>query len=104
MAVAQKPIRRTPSVKGGRGSRADIWALADAQAQFSELVRRARDNGPQRIRVSGDDEVVIIAAEELARLLPPVPERQPLVEFLQGLGLSELDVERERDRGRDVAV
>lgn len=102
--MAQKPIRRASSVKGGRGSRADTWALADAQARFSELVRRARDKGPQRIRIGGNDEVVIIAAEELARLLPPAPARQPLVEFLQGLDLNELDVERERDRGRDIAV
>jgi len=76
--------------------------LADAEAWFTEIVRRARGEGPQRVTIRGKDAVVIIAAEELARLLPPVPSRQPLVKFLQGLGLNELDVGRERDLGRDI--
>jgi prevent-host-death family protein len=42
--------------------------LLDAKARFSELVRRVRSEGPQRVTVHGRDEVVVISAEEFRRL------------------------------------
>lgn len=44
------------------------WPLQDAKARFSELVRRVRSEGPQHVTVHGRDEVVVISAEEFARL------------------------------------
>ena len=44
------------------------WLLKDAKAKFSELVRRVRSEGPQRVTVHGRDEVVIVSAEEFNRL------------------------------------
>lgn len=67
-------------------------------------MRRARTEGPQHVTVRGRDAVVVISVEELARLLPPKAPQQPLAAFLQGLGLDGLDLERERDLGRDVAL
>ena len=46
------------------------WKLEDAKARFSELVRRARDAGPQRVTVRGQDAVVVLSAAEYARLVP----------------------------------
>lgn len=43
------------------------WRLQDAKARFSELVRRASSEGPQRVTVHGRDAVVIIAAEDYDR-------------------------------------
>ena len=80
------------------------WRLEEAKARFSEVVRRARTDGPQRVTVRGQDAVVVIAVEELARLLPPVPAQQPLVAFLQGLDLGDVSIEREPDLGRDAAL
>lgn len=54
--------------------------------------------------VCGQDAVVVIAVEELARLLPPLPQLPPLVAFLQELELGDITVERECDLGRDVAL
>lgn len=83
---------------------AGAWRLEEAKARFSEVVRRARTEGPQHVTVRGQDAVVVISVEELARLLPqPVPQ-QTLVAFLQGLELGGIDLERERDLGRDVAL
>lgn len=48
--------------------RADQWALQDAKARFSELVRRAHSDGPQHVTVHGREEVVVISAEEFRRL------------------------------------
>ncbi|HLH50188.1 MAG TPA: type II toxin-antitoxin system Phd/YefM family antitoxin [Roseiarcus sp.] len=56
-----KPHRRDRAQPGQ-------WLLHDAKARFSELVRRVRSEGPQRVTVHGRDEVVVISAEEFRRL------------------------------------
>lgn len=80
------------------------WKLEDAKARFSELVRRARAEGPQRVTVRGKDAVVVIAVETLEKLLPSEKPRQNLVDFLQGLDLGDLDLTRDHDTGRDIAL
>ena len=74
------------------------WKLEDAKARFSELVRRARAEGPQRVTVRGADAVVVIAAEELDRLLPKSAEPVPFVAFMESLSVDGLDL------GRDPAL
>src|SRR5712691_11896308 len=92
------------SIKGGgtietyRG-----WKLEDSKARFSEVVRRARSEGPQRVTVRGKDAVVVISAEELERLLPP-EKRLPFVEFMESLHVEGLDLTREPDHGRDAEL
>lgn len=80
------------------------WKLQDAKARFSELVRRARTEGPQRVTVRGHDAVVVIAADELERLLPQTSDALPFVAFMESLSVDGLDLARERDVGRDVAL
>jgi antitoxin Phd len=77
------------------------WKLEDAKARFSEVVRRARSEGPQRVTVHGRDAVVVISVEELDRLWPQEP-RLPFVRFMEKLHLDGLDLTREPDQGRDV--
>lgn len=40
-----------------------MWALQDAKARFSELVRRAQTEGPQTVTVHGKPAVTITKAE-----------------------------------------
>lgn len=80
------------------------WSLQDAKARFSEVVRRAREQGPQRVTYRGEDAVVVIDVDDLRRLIPEERPSQDLVAFLQQSGLAEIDVVRERDRGRDVSL
>src|SRR5262245_36503978 len=47
------------------------WKLQDAKARFSEVVRRAQTEGPQRVTVHDKDAVVVISSEEYARMRPP---------------------------------
>ena len=77
------------------------WKLEDAKARFSEVVRRAHSEGPQHVTVRGRDSVVVISTEELERLTRANPKK-PFVEFMEGLGLDTLELEREADRGRDI--
>lgn len=44
------------------------WALQDAKARFSEVVKRAQSEGPQHITVRGAPTVVVISEAELAGL------------------------------------
>ncbi len=80
------------------------WRLEEAKARFSEVVRRAHDQGPQYVTVRGKQAVAVIDAAELERLLPASPEVVPLVQFLEGLHLEGLDLTRERDLGRDAPL
>ncbi|ASY71691.1 type II toxin-antitoxin system Phd/YefM family antitoxin [Sinorhizobium fredii] len=91
-------------LKKARGQNAGgWWKLEDAKARFSEVVRHAREDGPQRVTVRGRDAVVIMSAEEFDRLVPEKP-RAPFVEFMESLHLGGLDLEREMDRGRDIEL
>ena len=80
------------------------WKLEEAKAKFSEVVRRAHDQGPQYVTVRGKQAVAIIDAAELERLLPANPAVVPLVQFLESLYVEGLDWTRDRDLGRDAAL
>ena len=80
------------------------WKLEEAKAKFSEVVRRAHDQGPQYVTVRGKQAVAIIDAAELERLLPANPAVVPLVQFLESLYVEGLDLTRDRDLGREAAL
>jgi antitoxin Phd len=83
--------------------RKSSWKLEDAKARFSELVRRANSEGPQTVTVRGREAVVVLSAEQYGKLQKP-KDRKPLVEFLESLDFSGLDLTRDRDTGRDVEL
>jgi antitoxin Phd len=89
--------KRAELTKSGR------WKLEDAKARFSEVVRHAREDGPQRVSVRGRDAVIVISDKEFERLAPQKP-RTPFVEFMESLHLEGLDLRREPDHGRDVEL
>lgn len=80
------------------------WKLEDAKARFSEVVRRAESDGPQMVTVRGKETAVVLSAADFAKLHPPSRAAVPLVDFLQGLDLSGLDLSREPDFGRDIEL
>jgi prevent-host-death family protein len=98
MGTATRKGERDKSASGG------IWKLEDAKARFSEVVRRAQSEGPQRVTVRGREAVVVMSIDELDRLLPKDAGKPAFVPFLESLGLDGLNLEREIDRGRDVAL
>ena len=68
------------------------WRLQDAKARFSELVRRVRSEGPQRVTVHGRDEVVVLSAEEYARL-QGAPSGEALIKVMQASPHREVSLE-----------
>lgn len=82
-----------------RASRPGRWALQDAKARFSEVVRKAKTEGPQRITVHGREEVVVVSVEEYRRVKGQ-PTGEMLVKLLQDSPLRGVRIERSRTRGR----
>src|SRR5271155_5118671 len=56
-------------------SPATDWQIQTAKARFSEVFRRARTDGPQRITKQGKEGVVMISDEQYQQLT--VRSRQP---------------------------
>jgi prevent-host-death family protein len=82
------------------------WQLQDAKARFSELVKRAREEGPQHVSVRGEPAVVVMSEKEFARLIAPRPS---IVDHILGGArwpdnVVEAINARSRDTGRDVAL
>lgn len=94
-------LTKTKGLTSRKG--AGRWKLEDAKARFSEVVRHAREDGPQRVTVRGQDAVVVMSVEEFERLAPEKP-RPPFVEFMESLDLRGLDLTREADHGRDIEL
>ncbi len=82
-----------------RTRRTGRWALQDAKARFSEVVRKAKSEGPQRITVHGREEVVVVSVEEYRRVKGQ-PTGEALVKLLQDSPLRNVTIKRLRTRGR----
>jgi prevent-host-death family protein len=78
------------------------WQLQEAKQKFSELVRRALEDGPQVVTRHGEEVVVVVPAEEFRRMSEQKPDFK---EFLMSApDLSVLDLERPREMPRDVEL
>lgn len=99
-SVGRRQRRRV----GGR-SRA-CWQLQTAKAQFSEVFRRARTEGPQWVTRQNKEAVVILPAEEFERLSGRARQPASLVRFFaeSPLTTAGLELKRPRDYGRDVEL
>jgi prevent-host-death family protein len=81
------------------------WALQDAKARFSEVVRKAKTEGPQQITVHGREEVVVVSVEEYRRIKGQ-PTGQVLIDLMQNSPLGDIEFDREGTRSpvRDVEL
>jgi len=68
------------------------WVLHEAKARFSEVVRQANTVGPQHVTVHGRNEVVIMSAEEYARLKGERSGRL-LVDLMRKSPLRDIEIE-----------
>ena len=82
------------------------WQLQDAKARFSEVFRLARERGPQRVTKHGREAVVVLPAEEFARLTTTKAREGSLVEFFRASPLrgSGIQLDRQRDFGRQITL
>ncbi|HEY2051162.1 MAG TPA: type II toxin-antitoxin system Phd/YefM family antitoxin [Caulobacteraceae bacterium] len=55
------------------GRRESVWQLQDAKARFSEVVRRAAEEGPQHVSVRGEPAAVVMSEEDYRQLTSKRP-------------------------------
>jgi prevent-host-death family protein len=82
------------------------WTLQDAKARFSELVKRAKKDGPQLVTRRGEEAVVVLDVEEY-RSLTRDDDKENLADLLRRSPLVGLDpklFERSKDTGREIEL
>jgi prevent-host-death family protein len=77
------------------------WQIHEAKQQFSQIVQRALDDGPQIVTRRGE-EVVIVSAAEFRRLTGNKPDFKRFL--LSGPDLSALELDRPTDLPREVEL
>jgi prevent-host-death family protein len=84
-------------------SKSKKWQLQEAKNKFSEVVRRASEEGPQTVTKHGKDSVVVLSAEDYRKLEQP---KTSLVEFFQKSPLAkvEIDLKRDKSPSRQVEI
>ncbi len=77
------------------------WTVASAKARFSEVIDRARSDGPQTVTRNGKPAVVLVSADEWERRTVP---KDNLYDFLRNSPLrgAEIDLERLDEQPRDL--
>jgi len=83
---------------------ANSWQIQSAKARFSEVFRRARTEGPQRITRQGKEGVIMLSEEQYDRLVGKSRQPKSLVDFLRDSPLRGVNLERDPDPGRDIEL
>ncbi len=78
------------------------WQVQDAKTHFSEVIERARSEGPQTITRHGAERAVILSIEDYRRLTAPHADFK--AHLLGGPKVDEFEIERDRDAGRDIDI
>jgi antitoxin Phd len=95
-------LSKKKTAQGEAASR--TWQLHAAKARFSEVFRRAREEGPQLVTRQGKEGVVILSVGEFDQLVDRVKKPKSLVRFFAESPLAGLDLnlERSAEMGRDI--
>src|SRR5947209_19833264 len=88
----------------GCKSSAESWQVQSAKARFSEVFRRARTEGPQRITRQGKEVVVMVAEEQFDRMVGKSRQPRDIVDFFRQSPLMGLDLDLKRDRSPSRTV
>jgi prevent-host-death family protein len=89
------------SKRGERRGKDAVWTVAEAKAHLSEVLVKARDEGPQTITRNGKQTAVVVGVEEWER---KARRKGTLVEFLLASPLrnSGIELERDKEEPRDI--
>ena len=103
MSTSKKSSKRLSIASGPQRAR---WQLQTAKAQFSEVFRRARAEGPQWVTRQDKEAEVILPAEEFESLSARSSQPKSLVEFFarSPLAKANIDLERKPDYGREIEL
>jgi antitoxin Phd len=77
-----------------------MWQVQDAKTRLSEVIERARTDGPQTITRHGIARAVVLSIEDYRALTALKPDFKAYL--LGGPKVDDFSVERDRDTGRAV--
>ena len=79
------------------------WQLQDAKNKFSNLVEKAKNNGPQIVTKHGEETVVVLSISDYRKLVKP---QQNIIDFFQKSPIADydLDLERKKEFPREVSL
>jgi antitoxin Phd len=78
------------------------WQVQQAKTRLSEVIERARTEGPQTITRHGAERAVVLSIEDYRALVAHKPDFK--AHLLGGPKIDDFTIERDRDTGRDVEL
>ena len=78
------------------------WQVQEAKTRLSEVIERARTEGPQMITRHGAARAVLISIEDYRALVAHKPDFK--AHLLGGPKVDDFTIERDRDTGRPVEL
>jgi prevent-host-death family protein len=78
------------------------WQLQEAKQKFSEMIRRALDEGPQTVTRHGDEVAVVLAVDTYRKLIGEVPDFKAYL--ASAPDLDNLEIHRSVDVARTVEL
>ncbi|TSD84397.1 type II toxin-antitoxin system Phd/YefM family antitoxin [Mycobacterium sp. KBS0706] len=78
------------------------WQVQEAKTRFSEVIERARTEGPQTITRHGRERAVLLSIEDYRALLSRQVDVRTVL--LSGPKVDDFTIERDGDTGREIAL
>jgi prevent-host-death family protein len=82
--------------------RTNLWQVQEAKTRFSEVIERARLDGPQTITWHGRERAVVLSIEEYRALAAQKPDFKAYL--LGGPRIEDFSIERDQDPGRTIEL
>jgi antitoxin Phd len=79
-----------------------VWQVQQAKARLSEIIARARSEGPQTIARRGTEQAIVLSIEDYRALVCNKPDFKAYL--LGGPKVDEFTIERDPDTGRIVEL
>lgn len=79
-----------------------VWQVQEAKTRLSELIERARTDGPQTITRHGAERAVVLSIEDYRSLVAHKPDFK--AHLLGGPKVDDFSIERDRDIGRTAEL
>jgi prevent-host-death family protein len=76
------------------------WQVQEAKTKLSEVIERARSEGPQTITKHGKARAIVLSIDDYEAMKRSRPN---LIDYLKtGPFFDDVDLERSRDTGREI--
>jgi antitoxin Phd len=79
-----------------------VWQIQEAKARLSEVIARARREGPQAITRHGAERAIVLSIEDYRALIARKPDFR--AHLLGGPKVEDFSIERDRDTGRNIEL